>query len=121
MIGSYRRVKMARMTAYSMMALKMLKIQRTMKLSMALRLLDDEEGALALEYKDGKMKLENDCYLTALKVLMMTRKRMTKSDILPGTTLGSMMKLIQDTVTNKKQGQYTFGMKILIKLRMNPS
>ena len=45
--------------------------------------------------------------MTALKVLMMTRKRMTRRDILPGTTLGLMMKLIQEMKTNNIQGQYT--------------
>ena len=37
----------------------------------------------------------------------MTRKRMTRRDILPGTTLGLMMKLIQEMKTNNIQGQYT--------------
>ena len=72
----------------------------------------------------------NDCkiiwlsYFAALKVLMMTRNRMTSRDILPGTTwcmsrfkwircrdaiqmihtLGSIMKLIQDTVTKRMHG-----------------
>ena len=39
---------MARMTAYSMIAAKMLRMQVTMKVSMALRLVEDEEGEFAL-------------------------------------------------------------------------
>ena len=41
-------VRMVRMAAYSMMVLKMVRMQVTMKLSMAFRLLDEEEGASAL-------------------------------------------------------------------------
>ena len=36
------------MTAYSMMAAKMLRMQVTINVSMALRLVEDEEGELAL-------------------------------------------------------------------------
>ena len=39
---------MARMIAYSMMALNILQIQVTMNLSIALRLLEPEAGALSL-------------------------------------------------------------------------
>ena len=40
---------MVRMAAYSMMVLKMVRMQVTMKLSMAFRLLDEDEGAPALQ------------------------------------------------------------------------
>ena len=39
---------MVRMAAYSMMVLKMVRMQVTMKLSIAFRLLEEEEGASAL-------------------------------------------------------------------------
>ena len=39
---------MAKMTAYSMMMKKMIMMQVTMQLSIAFRLLEEEEGALAL-------------------------------------------------------------------------
>ena len=41
-------VRMVRMAAYSMMVLKMVRMQVTMKLSIAFRLLEEEEGASAL-------------------------------------------------------------------------
>ena len=75
------------MTAYSMMALKMLKMHVTMKLSIALRLLDEEDGAFTLKVEHKLYTLfKLSVYLTALKVFMMTRKRITNRDILPGTT-----------------------------------
>ena len=45
---TYLSVRMANMTAYSIMALKILQIQVTMNLSIALRLLEPEDGALSL-------------------------------------------------------------------------
>jgi len=80
---------MARMIAYSMIAQKMLKIHMTIYLSIAFSLLEAAAGARAL---------------TSLKTFVMTRKRTTRRDILPGTTFGSIMKLIQDTVTNRIHG-----------------
>ena len=44
-------VRMVRMAAYSMMVLKMVRMQVTMKLSIAFRLLDEDEGASALHEK----------------------------------------------------------------------
>ena len=44
----YLSVKIARMMAYSIIALKILQMQVTMNLSIALRLLDPEAGALSL-------------------------------------------------------------------------
>lgn len=82
-------VKMDKTIAYSRIALKILNMQVTTNFSIAFNVLDDADGALDL---------------TLLKTFMMTRNKMTSSDILPGTTFGSMMKLIQDTVTNKIQG-----------------
>ena len=47
--GIYLSVNIDRTTAYSMMALKMLKMQVTMNLSIALSLLEAAAGALALK------------------------------------------------------------------------
>ena len=44
----YLSVKIASMMAYSMIALKILQMHVTMNLSIALRLLDPEDGALSL-------------------------------------------------------------------------
>ena len=46
--ADYLSVKIASMMAYSMIALKILQMQVTMNLSIALRLLDPDEGALSL-------------------------------------------------------------------------
>ena len=48
LLTDYLSVKIASMMAYSMIALKMLQMQVTMNLSIALRLLDPEDGALSL-------------------------------------------------------------------------
>ena len=47
-LSDYLRVKMASMMAYSIIALKILQMHVTMNLSIALRLLDPEDGALSL-------------------------------------------------------------------------
>ena len=70
-ISSSLRVNMERTRAYSMMALKIMKMQVMMNPSMALSFVDPDEGALVR---------------TLLKTLMMTRKRITRRDILPGMT-----------------------------------
>ena len=43
--------------------------------------------------------------VTLLKILISTRKRVTKSAILPGTTSGGMRKLTQDVITNSVEGR----------------
>ena len=62
---------MDRIMAYSIIALKIMKIQVMMKPSMALSFVDPDDGAFVR---------------TLLKTLMITRKRMTRRDILPGMT-----------------------------------
>ena len=62
---------MERTKAYSMMALKIMKMQVMMNLSIALSCVDPEDGAFER---------------TLLKTLMMTRKRITRRDIRPGMT-----------------------------------
>ena len=54
------RQRMARMTAYSMMAAKMLRMQVTTNVSMAFRLVEEEEGELALTDKQRGLAV---CYL----------------------------------------------------------
>ena len=66
---------MERMRAYSKMALKIMKMQVIMNLSIALSLLEADDGALER---------------TLLKTLMMTRKRMTSRDMRPGMTWNRM-------------------------------
>merc|ERR1712106_390041 len=72
------------MSAYSMMALKIMKMQVMMNPSIAFSFVDPDDGAFER---------------TLLKTLIITRR-----DILPGMTFGSMMKLIQETVTNRQHG-----------------
>ena len=43
--------------------------------------------------------------VTLLKILISTRKRVTKSAILPGTTSGGIRKLTQDVITNSVEGR----------------
>ena len=52
-VSHYLSVKIERTTAYSMIALKMLKMQVTMKLSIAFKLLEAAAGALALKVIKG--------------------------------------------------------------------
>ncbi len=40
-----------------------------------------------------------------LKMLVSTRKRVTRSAILPGTTSGGMRKLTHETTTNRPEGR----------------
>merc|ERR1719244_2564987 len=87
--SSSLRVNMDRTRAYSMMALKIMKIQVMMNPSMALSFVDPDDGALVR---------------TLLNTLMMYISKMTRRDILPGMTFGSMMKLIHDTRTNRQHG-----------------
>ena len=47
-------------------------------------------------------------YLTLLKMLIRTRKRVTSMAILPGTTSGFTRKLTQLTITNMALGRYTY-------------
>ena len=44
-------------------------------------------------------------YLTVLKMLTSTRKRVTRSAIRPGTTSGRMRNETQDTPTNRMHGR----------------
>ena len=46
-------------------------------------------------------------YLTLLKMLMSTRKRVTSMAILPGTTSGLIKKDTHETTTNMQDGRYT--------------
>ena len=46
--------------------------------------------------------------LTLLKMLMRTRKSVTRRAILPGTTSGLIRKLTQLVTTNMKLGRYTW-------------
>ena len=43
--------------------------------------------------------------VTLLKMLIRTRKRVTNSAILPGTTSGGMRKLTQEVITNRVEGR----------------
>ena len=43
--------------------------------------------------------------VTLLKMLMRTRKRVTSSAILPGTTSGGIRKLTQEVITNRVEGK----------------
>ena len=43
--------------------------------------------------------------VTLLKILMRTRKRVTRRAIRPGTTSGGMRKLTQEVMTNKVDGR----------------
>ena len=47
--------------------------------------------------------------LTLLKMLMRTRKSVTRRAILPGTTSGLIRKLTQLVTTNMKLGRYTWA------------
>ena len=62
-------------------------------------------------YKSIAFNLEDmgACSLTLLKMLMRTRKRVTRSPILPGTTSGLIRKLTQLVTTNMKLGRYTWA------------
>ena len=46
-----------------------------------------------------------DTFVTLLKMLMRTRKRVTNRAIRPGTTSGGMRKLTQEVITNKVEGK----------------
>ena len=64
----------------------MLKIQVTTNLSIALSLLDEADGALDLINANCEHVLDTQMtYLTLLNTLMMTRKRITRRDMRPGT------------------------------------
>ena len=69
--SSSLRVNIERIRAYSMIALKIMKMHVMMKPSIALSFVDPEDGAFER---------------TLLNTLTMTRKRMTRRDILPGMT-----------------------------------
>jgi len=75
--------------AYSKIALKIIKMQVMMKVSIAFSFVRPDDGELDL---------------TLLKTLIVTRKMITSRDILPGITFGSIMKLIQETITNRQHG-----------------
>ena len=70
-ISSNFSVNIERMSAYSIMALKIMKMQVMMNPSIAFSFVDPDDGAFER---------------TLLKTLMITRKRITRRDILPGMT-----------------------------------
>ena len=83
---------------YSSSAKKTIKMQTTRYMSMALSCPAEADGAMER---------------TLLKTLTSTRKRVTSSAILPGTTDGRIRNEIQETTTNRMHGRYIWNLETM--------
>jgi hypothetical protein len=84
-----------------MMALKIMKMQVMMKLSTAFSCWEPVEGDVDLLKPPKSGILYSFSHLTLLNTLMMTRRRMTRRDILPGTILFVMISWISFIIDPK--------------------